>query len=440
MEEIFLRALNISLVASWGILAVLVIRLVFKKMPKWAVCLLWGLIAIRLVFPFLPESAISLIPSAKPLPDEFIYTAHPQMESGVPIIDKMMNPLISYSLEQKDPAASVNKTQVWSFILSVVWLAGIIVMFLYALLGTMLLKQKLATATLLKKGMKQSERIGSPFVLGLVKPVIYLPYGLKETDIDYVVAHEQAHIRRKDHWWKLFGFLLLSIYWFHPMMWIAYVFFCKDIEAACDEKVIKEMSREDRRAYSTALINCSAKKSLISACPIAFGETSIKSRIRGVMNYKKPGAFWMVATVIICCAIVVCFLTNPKEKAAAKETGNHQVIDAKKEIAAKYLYEHPGFGGDFMITLKEDGTAFYYEGGFSSHLGIGTWTIEGTTLSITEDPLYSGKERINCFEVGENCLVWKEEGSTGFIYIKIKDGDCFYAVDDANEVGFYLSK
>ena len=186
------------------------------------------------------------------------------------------------------PGQSANPTQVWSFILSCIWMAGMAAMALYALVSYWLIKRRVAAATLLRENIKQSEGVDTPFVLGLFRPVIYLPYYLGEEDLAYVVAHERAHIRRRDHWWKPLGFALLTVYWFNPLLWLAYVLLCRDIEGACDEKVIREMGLEDRRGYSAALLNCSVRRRSIAACPLAFGEVGVKERVKSVMHYKRP--------------------------------------------------------------------------------------------------------------------------------------------------------
>ena len=313
MEKIFLQFVNNSLVASWLILTVLLLRPVLKRVPKWTKTLMWSIVAIRLIFPFSIESTLSLIPSAKPLPEDFVTTSHPHIASGIPAVDKIVNPVVTLSLNVSDTAENVNPTQLISYIFARIWIVGILVMVTYAVMSTIVLKRRLRTATLYEKGIKQSEKVQSPFVLGVFRPVIYIPYRLDEKALKYVIEHEKAHIQRRDYIWKPLGFLLLSVYWFHPLVWVGYVFLCKDIEAACDERVIREMDVEGRRAYSAALLECSVKKRMITACPVAFGENGVKTRIKDVMNYKKP-AFWVIIfSVIICILIAVCFLTVPKE-------------------------------------------------------------------------------------------------------------------------------
>ncbi|MBE5956324.1 MAG: hypothetical protein E7253_07720 [Lachnospiraceae bacterium] len=320
MEAVFLKIVNMSITATYMVMAVLFFRLIFKKAPKWIFCLLWSFVAVRLVCPFSFESGISLVPSAQPLPDEIIYTAEPQIDSGIDSVDQFVNPILEESFKTDD-FASANKTQIWSFIFSQIWILGMAVLFSYAAGSYFLLKTKMGTATIYRgreeRGtalIKQSERVDSPFVLGFIRPVIYLPYEMEEQDLNYVLAHEMAHIRRKDHWWKPIGFLLLIVYWFNPFMWIAYLFLCRDIEAACDEKVIKEMEKEERQGYSTALLHCSVHRKTLMACPLAFGEVGVKERITTVMNYKKPAWKLVLLAAFVSLFIAVCLITNPEIK------------------------------------------------------------------------------------------------------------------------------
>ena len=311
MEAVFLKLANLSITAGWLVLAILVVRLVFRRAPRWSVCLLWGLVGLRLICPLSIESTLSLIPNAQPLPPEIRYTATPRIDSGIDAVNSVVNPILARALTP-GPMASANPTQIWSFLLSWVWIMGMAGMVLYGLISCLLLRRRVSTATLLRENIRQSERVDSPFVLGLIRPVIYLPYRIEKGDLEHVIAHEQAHIRRRDHWWKPLGFLLLSIYWFHPLLWVAYVLLCRDIEAACDEKVAREMGSEERRGYATALLNCSIRRRRVTACPLAFGEVGVKERVTAVMRYRKP-ARWLTAAALAVCAIAaVCFLTDPK--------------------------------------------------------------------------------------------------------------------------------
>ena len=312
MNELFLKIINMSISASWLVLAVLILRFVLKKAPKWINVLLWGIVAIRLICPFSFESTLSLIPSAETIPLNIGMDTTPTINSGISAINNAVNPIISQS-NTPMAGASVNLLQITIGIYEYIWIFGMIALALYTAISYWRLRRKVDTAVRYKDNIFQSENVSFPFVLGIIKPRIYLPFKMNGQYLEYVVAHEQAHICRKDHWWKPLGFLLLTIHWFNPLMWLAYVLLCRDIELACDEKVIKELGNEQRGDYTQALVACSVNRRMIAACPLAFGEVSVKERVKSVMNYKKP-AFWVIIiSVIVCVGVAVCFLTNPKQ-------------------------------------------------------------------------------------------------------------------------------
>ena len=312
MNELFLKIINMSISASWLVLAVLILRFVLKKAPKWINVLLWGIVAIRLICPFSFESTLSLIPSAETIPLNIGMDTTPTINSGISAINNAVNPIISQS-NTPMAGASINPLQITIGIYEYIWIFGMIALALYTAISYWRLHRKVDTAVRYKDNIFQSENVSSPFVLGIIKPRIYLPFKINGQYLEHVVAHEQAHIRRKDHWWKPIGFLLLTIHWFNPFMWLAYVLLCRDIELACDEKVIKELGNEQRGDYTQALVACSVNRRMIAACPLAFGEVSVKERVKSVMNYKKP-AFWVIIiSVIVCVGVAVCFLTNPKQ-------------------------------------------------------------------------------------------------------------------------------
>ena len=312
MNELFLKIINMSISASWLVLAVLILRFVLKKAPKWINVLLWGIVAIRLICPFSFESTLSLIPSAETIPLNIGMDSTPTINSGISAINNAVNPIISQS-NTPMAGASVNLLQITIGIYEYIWIFGMIALALYTVISYWRLRRKVDTAVRYKDNIFQSENVSFPFVLGIIKPRIYLPFKMNGQYLEYVVAHEQAHICRKDHWWKPLGFLLLMIHWFNPLMWLAYVLLCRDIELACDEKVIKELGNEQRGDYTQALVACSVNRRMIAACPLAFGEVSVKERVKYVMNYKKP-AFWVIIiSVIVCVGVAVCFLTNPKQ-------------------------------------------------------------------------------------------------------------------------------
>ena len=311
MAAVFLKLLNLSISASWLVLAVLVLRLVSKRSPKWMNVLLWGIVALRLVLPFSIESALSLIPSAETVSPVAVQSAPaPTITSGVSVIDNAVNPSLSEHFAAV-PTASVNPLYVWTEIAGWVWLIGLGAMLLYALASYLRLRRRVSVSLPIQDNIYLCDAISSPFILGVVKPHIYLPSGLDEVQRQNVLAHERAHLARRDHWWKPLGFALLAVYWFNPVLWLAYTLLCRDIELACDERVIRTMDESAVKTYSTVLLACSMPRKAVITCPLAFGEIGVKERVKNALHYKKP-AFWVVAaSVAVCVVVAVCFLTNP---------------------------------------------------------------------------------------------------------------------------------
>ena len=312
MSDLFLKIVNMSISASWLILAVLILRLVLKKAPKWVYVLLWGIVAVRLTCPFSFESALSLIPSAETFPEKIISGPSFDVQTGITPIDNRINDYLGDRYFEGVTVPTNNGNNVMT-ILTIVWIIGILLLATYTVISYWRLNRKVDTAVHYKDNIFQSENVSSPFVLGIINPRIYLPFSMNEQDMEHVVAHEQAHICRKDHLWKPLGFFLLTIHWFNPLMWLAYVLLCRDIELACDEKVIKGLGNEQRADYTQALVACSVNRRRIAACPLAFGEVGVKERVKSVMNYKKP-AFWVIIIAVnVCVGVAICFLTNPKQ-------------------------------------------------------------------------------------------------------------------------------
>ena len=310
MTEFFLNIVNMSISASWLVFAVLLLRLLLKKAPKWINVLLWGVVAVRLICPFSFESVLSLIPSPQTINPEIALNS-PVIDSGVTIIDNVINPIISEATISIQPEKDINLFQFIMPYLAGVWFVGIAALLIYTLISFLRLKSKIGTAVLLRDNIYQSEAVVSPFVLGIIKPKIYLPFNMIEQDMEHVIAHEKAHLGRKDHLWKPLGFLILTLHWFNPMVWLGYILLCRDIELACDEKVVKELNNEQRADYSQALLTCSVNRRMIAACPLAFGELGVKDRVKSVLNYKKP-AFWVIFVAVIASLVTsICFLTNP---------------------------------------------------------------------------------------------------------------------------------
>ena len=360
MGEFFLTILNMSISASWIVLAVLILRLLLKKAPKWITVLLWGIVAIRLICPFTIESALSLIPSKETINPGIMEEQGPVVQPDFPVIDGEAPPVIGDPIiptpdipvvgepvtPTPDMTTPVNPVQTVITVSSYVWLVGMAGMLAYTVISYFRVKARIGTAVRLREHIFQSESVGSPFVLGLIKPKIYLPFGMDGQDMEYVIAHENAHIRRKDHWWKPVGFLILTLHWFNPLLWLGYVLLCRDIELACDEKVVKELNFQQKADYSQALLNCSVNRRIIAACPLAFGEVGIKERVKSVLNYKKP-AFWIIVVAIVASIVTaVCFLTDPLDKKPddttqqtdpSDATGNTDPSDGIDSLTEKFL-------------------------------------------------------------------------------------------------------
>ena len=348
MSELFLKIVNMSISAGWVVVAVLIMRIILRKAPKWIRVLMWGIVAVRLVCPFTVESVVSLIPSAQTLSPDIMMDPTPTVHTGVTVINNSVNPIITGSLSPSI-GDSVNPLQIWIPILSAVWLLGIAVLLVYTLISYIRLRLRLRTAVLLRDNVFESDNVSSPFVLGVIKPRIYLPFNINKQDAEHVIAHEQAHVRRRDHLWKPLGFLLLTVHWFNPLMWLAYLLLCRDIELACDEKVVNTLDLEQRADYSEALLNCSVNRRTIAACPLAFGEVGVKNRVKSVLSYKKPALWIMIIAVAVSIVAAVCFLTDPKEPDVAKGTdvsetdGTDPVDENDKQISYtdSYIEDSP---------------------------------------------------------------------------------------------------
>ena len=323
MESLFIKLINLSIYASILVAVVLLLRLVSRRSPKWVICLIWALVGIRLVVPFSIQSSFSLLPQSEPVSSTALFktVSLSQAQEGI----------VSSGAASVTEASRSGSSSVFH-ILSYIWLFGVILMLLYGVISYIVLRKTLRTATLYDDGIRQSEKVDSPFVLGFLRPTIYIPYTLFGKDLEYVLSHEKTHIRRKDHLWKPAGFLLLSVYWFNPAIWLAYAALSKDIELACDESVIRSLDKDERKNYSRALLNLSIRQKLITACPVAFGKTAVRNRVDHVMNYKKP-ALWSVVIMIACCvAVGICFMTEPqKQNAAVNEIDETQDVDDSEE-------------------------------------------------------------------------------------------------------------
>ncbi len=383
MEAVFLKILNMSITASWLVLAIILLRFILNKAPKAIVIFLWALVAVRLICPFSFESVFSLIPSAETVPENIVDLKTPTIQSGIPVVNETVNPIISESLKTEDET-EFNLVQSITYIASIVWIVGVIVMLLYTAISYLHIYVKVREAAHVKGKVWMCDHIDAPFIFGVFCPRIYIPSGISDVDRKYVVAHEKAHIKRHDHWWKPFGFMLLSVYWFNPVLWIAYILLCRDIELACDEKVIKDRGIEIKKPYSEALINCSVPRRMVAACPLAFGEVGVRGRIKSVLNYKKP-AFWiMIVAVIASMAVAICFMTNPisskgvlnrviheKGYSIVKQEEDVVTLSIPKSLLPESIYSKEGyeFSEDEVIAYKDDTTTIYLKEAMLSNEG-----------------------------------------------------------------------
>lgn len=356
MSAVFLKLLNMSISAGWVVLILILFRLIFKKAPKWITALMWALVGIRLVCPFSFESVLSLMPNPETVPSEIIYAKEPAIESGIGFLDGSINPVISEAFAPS-PMTSANPLQILLIVAANLWVLGIIALLLYAAISVFVIHRKVREAALVKENVYICDRIATPFIFGVIRPKIYLPSDINEQDYGYVIAHEKAHLKRKDHLWKPLAFLLLVVYWFNPLVWVAYILLCRDIEFACDEKVIKQLGEETKKPYSTALVNCSAPRRMITACPLAFGEVGVKGRIKSVLNYKKP-AFWVIIAAVLACALVsVSLLTNPVSSNPSSDNNSSNSSDTSSGTVmhtADTAVAFANWNGDFLPCLNAD--------------------------------------------------------------------------------------
>lgn len=467
MSDIFIKIFNLGITAGWFVLALLICRPLMKKVPKWINCLLWGIVGLRLCLPFSLESIFSLVPSAEPLPENIMMTQTPVINSGVSVLNDAVNPIISTSLAPT-VGASINPMQIVIAIASWIWVAGIALMLGYGIVSYITLRLKVRVSVKGKDDLYFCDEVDSPFILGVIRPRIYVPSSMSGEALDHVLAHEKAHLRRGDHLWKPIGFALLAFYWFNPLLWVAYALLCRDIEAACDEKVIKTMPTEAKKSYSEALLACSMHRKRIMACPLAFGEVGVKQRIKSVLNYKKP-AFWVIIVALIATLVLsVCFLTNPLSRPADKleigsewgyvgEVGIHFAVE--KDGAIRGYLDHNERSYDITVYTRSAGLVR------GTRLWVEIFKGDLVDAEITEnDLLLSGSMRARgdklIFEISEDNLglqidkklVFKQVydmnmiGSNGrvyipapsnldyMLYIKILDCGFLYNTVDVNFV------
>ena len=383
MENILIKVINMSVTAGWVVLALVAVRLIFRKLPKRALCALWGIVGLRLVLPYSLKSVLSLIPSTQTVTAN--NAGSPVINSGFTAFNTVVNPIISTQTAVGEPIAAQTPWDRFLAAAPYLWLCGAALMLAWALIGYLRVRRGVRESIPAEKGVYLCDRLPSPFILGVFRPRIYLPAHLPEDRREFILTHEKTHVRRRDQLWKPLGYLLLSVYWFNPLLWVAYILLCRDIEAACDERVIRDYSDRERALYSQTLLDFSAPGRIVSACPVAFGETGVKERVKSVLSYKKPTIWIIAAAVVLSLVLAVVFLTDPKKKGAPKNA---------EEAAGEYIVTVSSpkpLGSGASFTLSEDGTFRFSLGVAISFMPSGDYTIDrdGTlTLNGIEDVKY----------------------------------------------------
>lgn len=385
MEMIFLNVFNRSLAAGWLILAVIVVRFLLKKAPRRLSCVLWAIVAVRLLCPFFPASSFSLIPSGETISAEAVrFAPAPAIDSGIPALNEALNPMIGERFAPA-PGTSVNPLYIWTAVAGIVWLVGVAVMAGYALLGSLRMRSVVREAVPLESGAALPDNVWlcdavrSPFILGIVRPKIYLPSGITREQMLCILAHEQAHVERLDHCLKPFGWLLLSVYWFHPLVWIAYMLFCRDLELACDEKVVGGMDLDGRKAYSHALLACSLQRKMIFSYPLAFGEIGVRERVKGILHYRKPAGWLAAVAVLACAAVAVCFLTDPKEKADDSKIRYLDQWYSRSDLSAEtiaWLEWYNGLSAEEQLAVSSVPHDLYDQAGYGGRADVAVETVD----------------------------------------------------------------
>ena len=459
MENIFLKILNMSISASWLILAILLLRLIFRRLPKWIMVLLWGIVALRLLLPVSLESNLSLIPNTETIwvtedgSDTVVQTGIDPLDRVVaPESWQVTHPEQSMDIQEPDKVSTgaghseVQVTEQHSsrqvfYIFGIIWAVGILALLLYAIISYLRIRRSVKESIPFDSNkdwntgrIRICDRISTPFILGIIRPVIYLPSGLSEEDTAHVIAHEMAHLKRGDHFWKPLGFLLLMVYWFNPLVWAAYILLCRDIEMACDEKVIASLEEADKKAYANALVTCAAKQREITVCPLAFGEVGVKERVKGILNYKRP-AFWvLILSVVACVVIAVCFLTNPAKDGQDNATGKDN-NSREESLEGAYYYtgnkvEQVGTDVrriDLMLILGDNGS-FYSNETPDGDAITGDYELKGDMLICRGEYVTGndkGKEMVFHFRADDGKMYYVSEGSSGFRTVDLEDGEVF---------------
>lgn len=454
MEMIFLNVFNRSLAAGWLILAVIVVRLLLKKAPRRLSCVLWAVVAVRLLCPFFPASSFSLIPSRETISAEVVrFAPAPAIDSGIPALNEALNPMIGERFAPA-PGTSVNPLYIWTAVAGIVWLVGVAVMAGYALLSSLRMRsvvreavplgmcgesyetgeveacgelyeageagtcaephgaRPLETGAALPDNVWLCDAVRSPFILGIVRPKIYLPSGITREQMLCILAHEQAHVERLDHCLKPFGWLLLSVYWFHPLVWIAYMLFCRDLELACDEKVVGGMDLDGRKAYSHALLACSLQRKMIFSYPLAFGEIGVRERVKGILHYRKPAGWLAAVAVLACAAVAVCFLTDPKEKADDSKIRYLDQWYSRSDLSAEtiaWLEWYNVLSAEEQLAVSSVPHDLYDLAGYGGRADVAVETVDAEHDAVgaedmpdnAKDYMDAGRDAVDTVQAGE---------------------------------------
>ncbi|MEN3004875.1 M56 family metallopeptidase [Dehalobacterium formicoaceticum] len=394
LPDLFLKVLNMSITASLVMIFVMAARLLLKKAPKIFSYSLWSVVLFRLICPFSFTSAFSFLKvffhgsrSMDHIPNQIGMMAQPRMETGPDQVNAMINGSLPAAAV---PYSGANPMEMIMFALSLIWVIGMMILVVYGVSSYFLLKRKVSTGMLLKDNVFESEKIAAPFVLGIIRPRIYLPLGLSETEKSFILKHEQTHIRRFDYIIKPFAFLVLCIHWFNPIVWISFVLMSRDMEMSCDEQVIKELGTEIKKDYSASLLSLAVNRGMISGSPLSFGETGVKGRITNVLNYRRPALWVIVAAIILVAAMVIGLSGNPdaitdnegkKMQLAETWAESLRTRDGKPryEIMSESMKEKFVAG-----QIQRAGDDWNYNiGGSSPWVESFTIDVEGNTANIT---------------------------------------------------------
>ncbi len=422
MAEVFVKLLNMSITAGWLVLAVLILRKLFKKAPKTIICVLWAIVVVRLLCPVSFESVYSLIPTTEAVPESAAYINEPVMRSQLIVSNSeyTRNTVESPSFEiNGDGARGIEAMEV----VLIVWVIGTVAMLTYSFISYIRLKLKVREAVVLRENIWLCDHIDTPFIMGIIRPRIYIPSAMDEKQMEYVIAHEKVHLKRRDNVWKPFATVLLSVYWFNPLMWVAYVMFCRDIEFACDERVIGKMDEEDVRKYMKTLVSCSIPHHKLMAYPVAFGEIGVKSRIKTIVSYKKPKLVLSILAVVVCVVMSMFFLVDPMESKANEVNellrGYEDREDDWEPIDPSILTEEQkAYLAEYELIDEEELKYFSYEEINWNLLGTGMELYNQSSGIEKFGLTYETTEKISEKSNSERLITYEE-----LLAIRLKDKD-----------------